>query len=256
MADWSLFDLKRELARQRGRTKMLLATVSEKILERELANARLLQRRQYYVPKNNGKGRPPKKLKSPLRKDLARRQQYAAESDLLKELFDYAPASVANALAWLNAAREKELAAAGVSPNYRLCKIHRLLGQFDTRKTPVRLGTAEGPRAWVEVDVRKVLAIQHHLQQAKIDAIERRPVCLLADQDVEDAERARLAVLERFLFSRHLDRASVFLSRAGLICQDVPVPAKAYDKAYYAKCWREGVDWLIDRLRLDFEVGP
>ncbi len=63
MADWSFFEMKRELARQRGRTNMLLATVIEKILDRELANARLLQRRQYYVPKHNGKGRPPQALK-------------------------------------------------------------------------------------------------------------------------------------------------------------------------------------------------
>jgi len=253
--------MKQELSRQRGRLVHLLELLDEKNFEKVLANMRLFERRRNYIPKNNGKGRPPLKFKEPSQEDEARREQYVAEIRLFDELLREFH-SVEGALNWLQAAKEQATApstaegATGQSV-YRGRKIDKLLNQFAARTPPTKPPPAEGPRPWTEKEVREVLAIQRRLQAARVKAVHRLPIITLADQDVADAERARLDVLERFIGSSHLDTARLFVQRAGLIRDEVNNPSKnAFDPAHYVRCWRDGVDGLIDKLRLDFVMLP
>lgn len=252
--DWSGPLVWRELNRQRGRLVDLLIQLNEKNFARQMANTRLLKRRKGYVPKNNGRGRPLKKLKGHSKEDESRREKYLAEIGLIDQLLDHPIDNVPAILEWLAAAKKKAVAERNgnrtVSDRER--KIDRLIAQFGPPSAPQL--PPPGLVEWNERDVRLSLRIARRMQRARVTAVENRPIRTVAEQDRHDRERARLAVLERFLSSNHLTSAGLFKVRAGFIRDDCPVPTDAHDHDHYRRCWQEGANALREQLSREFWI--
>lgn len=257
MAIWTLFDMTRELQRQRGRLVELVEFIDEKNLEKMAANQRLRKWRRYYIPKNNGKGRPALKKSLPSREDEARRQQKMAEIAVIDKLLQLRPRSVEDALNWLQSVKDgadKGLAAQSDKSRRKdvLRKVDKLLSQFGARKALASPPVYDGPRPWCEMEVREVLQLDCKLQKARVRKAEGLPIKTLREQYRQDAERARLGVLERFLTSNHLAAAEAFLRHACRLQEEMEPPQNANDKTDYVKCSRDAIDDLVARLRLDF----
>ena len=235
----SPFEISRELLRQRGQRQKLLERLDEKNLARVKRNAPLEKQRRYYSPKANGRGRPAKKPKPPSQEDAARRAQYVAEIVLLDEAIAAAKKGRDAILHWL--AMEQEL---GNDSAPRQRKIARLLTQFGDRKPSPPLLTV-----WVPDMVYAYLFALRSRQQARVQAFERLPVITLGEQDDEDRERAKLAVLERFCTSRHAESRERLASAAPIICADHDIPAEPpHDATVYRKAWQEAVEEMAAHL--------
>ncbi len=257
MADWTPFDMTRELLRQRGRLVELIEFIDEKNLEKLAANQHLRKWRRYYLPKNNGKGRPPLKESLPSKEDEARRRQKMAEIAVIDKLLQSKPRSVEEALNWLQSMKDGADKGFGALDDNTirkdiLRKVDKLLNQFETRKEPAAAPLYDGPRPWRENEVREALRLDSQLQKARVRRAEGLPIKTLRDQDRQDAERARLGLLERFLTSNHLGSAVAFLQHSHRLQEEMEPPQSANDKAYYLTCWRTAMDALIARIGLDF----
>jgi hypothetical protein len=239
----SSFEISRELRRQRGQRQTLLERLDEKDIARVKRNAVLEKQRRYYSPKANGRGRPAKNPKRPSQEDAARRAQYVAEIVLLDEAIAAAKEGRDAILHWL--AMEQEL---GNDSAPRQRKIARLLAQFGDRKQSPPLLTVWDPDA-----IYAYLFAQRSRQQARVQAFKRLPVITLGEQDDEDRERAKLAVLERFCTSRHAESRERLASAAPMICADPDVPTQPpHDATLYRKAWREAVEELATDLTSRF----
>ena len=238
------YPIRPELLRQRGRLVGLLEKLDAKNCDKAAANARLLARRKSYVPKNNGKGRPAKKLKLMSKDDEARRQQYVAEIRLLDDILAGAPDH--SIVAWLQAALEPT-AAVDQPTRFRQAKIAKLLRQFGADAIDLRT-----PREWSRNDVRAFLQVAKQRQAARLDYFRRVPVHLRGEQECEERERAAMLILERLLCLQHVQTAADFLSYVESMRLDGP-PA-APNLTLTKRVWGESLDALVSQIAKRFQL--
>lgn len=233
-----------ELLRQRGRLTSLLEQLDVKNCNKTEANARLLARRKSYVPKNNGKGRPAKKLKLLSKEDEARREQYVAEIRLLDDILAGAPGH--SLIAWLQAAPEPATPV-DQPTRFRQAKIIKLLRQFGASAIDLRT-----PRKWSRNDVRAFLQVAKQRQAARLDYFRRVPVRTRGEQECEERERAGMLILERLLCLQHVDTAEDFLSYVEFMRQDGPSssPCGTLTK----RVWSESLDALVSEIAKRFQL--
>lgn len=232
------FNITRELKRQRGMRLVLLERLDEKTLVRLKHNARLAERRRYYKPKANGRGRPAKMPKPESQEDLARRAQYMAEIALLNDALIQTAKGCEALLQWLRLEREHS-----TENKWRLRKIDALLAQFGGKKALAVL-----PPDWEPENVYAYLFALRERQRTRLTAFERLPVTTLGQQEDEDRERAILAVLERFCSSQHASSRERIGSAAKIIALDPIFPAKLHDKTRYPMLWHDAVETFVADL--------
>jgi hypothetical protein len=249
MRKLSQFEIRRELARQRGRLIDLLDGLDDKDLGREYKNAALIKRRRYYQPKNNGRGRPAKKFQVASKEDEARRIQYIADIRLLDEAIAFAALDCDALTDWLESLKQE--GGEGEEWRARERKIKKLLGQFG--KKPAKAPSTA--RKWSHNDVRNYVTILHDRQRGRVKAFERLPVVTVAEQDEEDREWAKLAVLERFCTSNHLVTAQVFQQRASIVRMEVNRLRKPHDESVYRDAWFQAFDGFVTALTNRYGVS-
>jgi len=242
MQKLSPLGIQRELARQRGRVLDLLEALDVKNCNKQRQNTLLEKRRRYYTPKNNRRGRPAKTFKLPSKEDEARRIQYKAEIALLDEAIACETVDVGSLVDWLAVLRDEK--GEGEAWRARQRKIARLLAQFGEK--PAKPPVAE--RKWNHNEVRNYVALLRDRQMGRVKAFDRLAVSTVGEQDEEDAERAKLAALERFCTSHHLATAKLFRWRADLIRMDVICVGKPNDREVYREAWFHVVDEIVNTL--------
>jgi hypothetical protein len=210
-----------------------------------VANARLLARRKSYVPKNNGKGRPAKKLQRVSKEDEARREQYLAEIRLLDDIL--AGARGHSLVAWLQAALDPT-APVDQSARFRQAKIAKLLRQFGANAIDLRT-----PREWSRNDVRAFLQVAKQRQAARLDYFRRVPVHLRGEQECEARERAAMLILERLLCLHHVQTAADFLSYVEFMRLDGPPLAP--NLTLTKRVWGESLDGLVSEMAKRFQLS-
>jgi hypothetical protein len=242
MQQLSPFEIRRELARQRGCVVALLEALDVKNWKKQYQNAQLEKRRRYYTPKNNGRGRPAKKWQSVSKEDEARRVQYEAEIVLLDELIACDASDTGKLVDWLTLLKDEK--GEGAAWRARQRKIGRLLAGFGEK--PPKVPVTE--RKWNHNEVRDYLTLLRDRRRARVKAFDRLPVSTVGEQDKEDAERATLAVLERFCASHHLATADVFRLRAPLIRMEVHCVGKPHHREAYRQAWFQAFDGFVETL--------
>jgi hypothetical protein len=215
-----------------------LDRLDEKTLARLKHNARLEERRRYYKPKANGRGRPAQMPKQESQEDQARRAQYMIEISLLNEALIQAADGGEALLQWLSLEREHS-----AGEKLRLRKIQALLEQFGGKKALIIL-----PSEWKPENVYAYLSALRERQRARLTAFARLPIATLGQQDDEDRERAILAVLERFCTSQHASSRERICNAAKIIALDPILPSKLHDKARYPMLWQDAVKGLVADL--------
>jgi|SRR5579864_8815707 len=231
-----------ELLRQRGRLVWLLETLDAKNCDKVMANARLLARRKSYVPKNNGKGRPAKKLKRFSQEDESRRVKYIAEIKLLDDILEGAPKH--SLISWLKGATDPT-PPVDQAARFRQAKIANLLKQFGGQG--VDLGT---PQPWSVPDVQAYLQVAKQRQADRLAYFRRVPVRTLGEQECEARERAGMLIIERLLGSQHVQTAAIFLSFVEFLRQDCPSSPSTLTKPV----WSASLDALVAEMAQRFQL--
>jgi hypothetical protein len=228
-----------ELKRQRGKLLALLDHLDAKDLARVRYNTRLKQKRRYYQPKANGKGRPAQKPKPSSQEDQARRSQYKIELALLDEALVQAQSGPEALFGWLGA--EHRLSQQDA---IRLRKIEALIGQFGRSRSVSKV--------WEATAIYGYLHALRDRQRILVSAFKRLPAITLGEQDGEDRERARLGVLERLCTSNHAAHRETLQSAIELIAADPILPKNPHDPEVFRRAWREVTQEVADDLIRQF----
>ena len=125
-------------------------------------------------------------------------------------------------------------------------KIDELLAQYAAKET--RDSRTERVPPWDEEEVRRDLELKTHVQKAGLKIFRQRKTLSDAEQEIEDVERAGLAVLERFLYSHHLSSRQEFLDRAKIIRGESGPYLTAHNHAIFEQGWRDALDRLVMEL--------
>jgi hypothetical protein len=231
-----------ELLRQRGRLVWLLEKLDAKNCDKMEANARLLSRRKSYVPKNNGKGRPAKKLKRFSQEDEARRVKYITEIKLLDDILEGAPGH--SLITWLKAATELTTPV-DQAARFRQTKIANLLEQFGGKAIDLRT-----PQPWSANEVRTYLHVAKQRQADRLAYFRRVPVRTLGEQECEARETTAMLVIERLLGSHHVQTAADFMSFIEFLRQDRPSSPSTLTKSV----WSASLDALVAEMAKRFQL--
>ena len=257
---WELTNLRQELKRQRGRLLWLVERIDEKNLRKQAFNKELLRQRKYYVPKNNGKGRPAHKFKHASKEDERRRIQYLAEISVLDWVLSRDLISEGDICLHLESLAERPLPSSLAeeersAERSRTKKIKQLLTQFGSDDPASGKGSAISSKVWREERVRARLMVLRDSQQNDVRTFNRLPIRTLEDEYLHDCARAKLAVFDRFWESNHLFEAEAFFAAAKIIRDQVRRIEKIHDHACYDKAWQDAVDALVADLAGRFGQG-
>lgn len=258
MKNLTIDNIRRELARQKGRLVDLLENIDAKNARKLTYKKQVDQRRKKRPLKNNGRGRPALKLKPPSREDEARRLQYTAQIALLDQVLSFDFDSVEELPQWLDAAKKVDEGPAA-SEEERISRDHRndMLGRLMRQLTyqPRQQLPPAALKPWAEADVYGFLRVLLHIQQGRLDAFARIPVRTLGEQDIHDRERARTFLLQRVVSSNCFTSARLFLQRANIIRVDVVLPnTGTHNTQIYAAAWREAADQVVTRLKAEYRM--
>ena len=240
------------LAEIRRQLQWSVATIQRMDAEKQgmkKANGQLLARREYYAPKNNGKGRPPKPLQAMSDARRYRLARLRVEANLLQQLMPLFRAASDPRLALRVTLENISSTDESAVSQIRVEKLKSLLKQFRTIAQPL----AHGALAWSESDVRHYFALLAKVQKTKRVAVSKIPLRIEAEKIEDDRQHAMTLLLDDIRHSNHLDSAKKF-HRATEVWRHGPPNYKALVPERWSRTWQEVIDQLWYDLKKIFAV--
>jgi hypothetical protein len=251
MGLWTAKKIRDELVRQRAWKLAQIRALNELKDSFAFQNDRLLKRRASYNPKKNGKGRPPKALAALSKRQKFSRAQAKFDVLLLDEILDGFDRH-SDPLVQLEEIIVRETALPDSAMRYlRLQKLDALKRQFTNT-------VSDKPAEWSPSLVRDHFTILLARQRGRGQSLAQMPLRHPFEKLQADRERARRLLLERIIFSNHLQSANELLRAMRVWRPDFPV-YKANDIAAWRFRWQETIERIWQETSEYFvtdEISP
>jgi len=235
------------LRRHRSRLVYLMENLEAKGERLAKANQKLLTRRRFYRAKNNGRGRPPKPLRTLSREDTERREIYQARLGVIDSALA-CPSTMALA-DWLRQQRLLRDAEDAIGAR-QIQKIDQLLAQLAGRIIRINWD-----RAWSDKSLREFLLISRQRQRGRLGYFADHPPRTARALEAADRERARFYVLSRFLDIKLFPDFEYFVRRADLIRAEPQYFNAIHNRDTYRQDWKRCVEALLDEAKTLFVVS-